>query len=447
MRDSVLALILIVGTLKALTHPYIGMLTWTWVSIMNPHRISWHLNLYPVAAIVGGATLIGLFITRDKRQFFMNVPSTLLLMFTLWMCVTYPFSFYPEACLEMFVKVLKINFMIFVAMMLFYTRRHIIALVWVLVFSIGFYGVKGGIFTIATGGGYRVWGPEGSFIEGNNEVALAMIMVIPLMYFLRSLYEQRWIRRVFLIAMLLSAVAAIGSQSRGALLALVAMAGLFWLRLDSMGGGGNKKVGSQKAVFAVVILAAGVTLMLFMPDSWHERMDTIGDYQQDASAQGRINAWYMAWNLATHNLFGGGFEIYNRTTFMLYAPNPYDVHAAHSIYFQVLGEHGFIGLILFVLMWLFTWRWAGWLRTYAKADIETEWASVLGAMVQASLVGYAVGGAFLSLAYFDLPYNLLVLVVVTRRWVGHYQAGKNFDERPVDETPARNRRILLRGDE
>jgi len=99
------------------------------------------------------------------------------------------------------------------------------------------------------------------------------------------------------------------------------------------------------------------------------------------------------------------------------------------------------------LMWLFTWRWAGWLRTYAKADAETEWASVLGAMVQASLAGYAVGGAFLSLAYFDLPYNLLVLVVVTRRWVGHYQAGKNFDERPVDETPARNRRILLRGDE
>ncbi|PIV92325.1 MAG: putative O-glycosylation ligase, exosortase A system-associated, partial [Gallionellales bacterium CG17_big_fil_post_rev_8_21_14_2_50_54_146] len=121
MRDSVLALILIVGTLKALTHPYIGMLTWTWVSIMNPHRLSWHLNLYPVAAIVGGATLIGLFITRDKRQFFMNVPSFLLLLFTLWECVTYLFSFYPDASTFMLVRVLKINFMIFVAMMLFYT--------------------------------------------------------------------------------------------------------------------------------------------------------------------------------------------------------------------------------------------------------------------------------------------------------------------------------------
>ena len=440
MRDLVLALILIVGTLKALKHPYIGMLLWTWLSIMNPHRISWALSMYPVAAIVGGATLIGLFITRDRRHFFMTAPSTLFLLFTLWMCVTYPFSFYPEACTEMLVKVLKINFMIFIAMMVLYNRRHIVTLVWVLVFSIGFYGVKGGIFTIATGGSFRVWGPEGSYIEGNNEVALAIILVIPLMYFLRSLYTHRWIRLAFLLAMLLSAVAAIGSQSRGALLAIIAMVGLFWLRLDSTGVAGKKQVGSQKAAFAVVILAAGVALTMFMPDSWHSRMNTIETYQEDGSAMGRINAWYMAWNLATHNFFGGGFDIYNLTVFFAYAPDQKDVHAAHSIYFQVLGEHGFIGLVLFLLMWLATWRWAGWLRTQAKMDAETEWASVLGAMVQASLAGYAVGGAFLSLAYFDLPYNLLVIVVVTRRWVEHCQAGKSFEMPQVELTRAARRK-------
>lgn len=152
MRDLVLALILSVGTLQALAHPYIGMLLWTWLSIMNPHRVSWHLNMYPVAAIVGGATLIGLFLTRDKRQFFMATPSVLLLMFTLWVCITHQFAFYPEVSEEMLLKILKINFMIFIAMVVLHSRKHIIALVWVLVFSIGFYGVKGGAFTIATGG-------------------------------------------------------------------------------------------------------------------------------------------------------------------------------------------------------------------------------------------------------------------------------------------------------
>lgn len=419
LRDSLLALILLLGTLKALKHPYIGILLWTWVSIMNPHRISWYLSMYPVAAIVGGATLIGLFLTTDKRYFFLTPPSLLLLLFTLWMCITQLTSFYPNESALMLERVLKINLMIFIAMVVLYTREHIIALVWVLVASLGFYGIKGGGFTIATGGSYRVWGPEGSFIEGNNEIALALIMAIPLMFFLRSLYTQRWIRMLLMLSMLLTAAAAIGSQSRGALLAIIAMAVFFWMRMSSV-----EVRGRQKVMFAVLILAFGIALSNFMPDTWHERMDTISDYQQDGSAMGRINAWHMTWNLAGDNFFGGGFAIYNQPTFYIYAPNPNDIHAAHSIYFQVLGEHGFVGLILFLLMWIFTWRWAGWIRVNGKSSTETEWASVLGGMVQASLISYAVGGAFLSLAYFDLAYNLLVIVVITRRWVEHSQAGK-----------------------
>ena len=70
-----------------------------------------------------------------------------------------------------------------------YSRRSVsllslftgIALAAVLVCSIGFYGLKGGIFTLMHGGNLRVWGPGGSFIEGNNELALAIIVCIPLM--------------------------------------------------------------------------------------------------------------------------------------------------------------------------------------------------------------------------------------------------------------------------
>ena len=415
MRDIALASILIIGTLWALRHPYIGILMWTWISIMNPHRQSWVIHDYPVAAIVGGATLIGLFLTSDRRNFFMTAPSTILLLFSLWMCVTFQFSFFPEESLPMLVRVLKIILMIFVVMILLYTRKHITMLAWVLVGSLGFYGVKGGVFTILTGGSHRVWGPPDSFIEGNNEVALALIMIVPLMFFLRSQYSRPWIRHALLIAMLLSSIAAIGSQSRGALLAIIAMAFLLWTRVN------------QKGLFAVLIVMLGISMTVFMPESWHNRMETIQTYQEDASAMGRINAWQMTWNLATDRFWGGGFAIYNRPTFHTYAPKPDDIHAAHSIYFQVLGEHGFVGLSLFLLFWFFTWRWAGWLRTHAVGNEETEWAAVLGSMVQVGLVGYAVGGAFLSLAYFDLPYNMMVLVVLARRWVEHYQAGGNSD--------------------
>ena len=165
----------------------------------------------------------------------------------------------------------------------------------------------------------------------------------------------------------------------------------------------------------LIVLAAG--LIAFMPDSWTNRMDTIQTYAQDTSALGRINAWWMAFNLAKDNFFGGGFALYTAEVFAKYAPDPTDVKAAHSIYFMVLGEHGFIGLFLFVLLWVLVWLSAGRLRVQGRLQPQTEWLSNLGAMCQVSLAGYAVGGAFLSLSYYDLPYNVLLLVVLGRRWL------------------------------
>ncbi len=164
-----------------------------------------------------------------------------------------------------------------------------------------------------------------------------------------------------------------------------------------------------------LIILVGVIAAMSLPEHWFSRMNTITNYEQDGSAMGRINAWWMAWNLARENFFGGGFDIYNAFAFSLYAPDPLSIHAAHSIYFQVLGEHGFIGLALFLLMWVLVWRKANGLRKDFRNSAELKWVSDLGAMCQVSLVGYAVGGAFLSLAYFDLPYNVLIIVVLAHR--------------------------------
>lgn len=115
---------------------------------------------------------------------------------------------------------------------------------------------------------------------------------------------------------------------------------------------------------------------------------------------------------------GGGFETFRAPTFHLYAPEPLRVHDAHSIYFEVMGEHGFIGLGLFLLMGIFTWFRAQQVIRFCKKDAKRKWASDLASMVQVSLVGYAVGGAFLGLAYFDLPYHLMIIVVLTARFSG-----------------------------
>lgn len=405
MRDLVLGPIIVALAAYGLLHPWIGILGWTWISIMNPHAYSWHLSSMPVAAAIAISVLLGVLITKDRRNFFLTRETVALMLFMLWMCFTLPFSFNFDLSLGLWNRVMKIDLMILVAMVVLYSRQHIMALVWVLVASLGFYGVKGGLFTLATGGSYRVWGPSGSYIEGNNEVALALVMVIPLIRFLQLTTGSRWLQRSLLVAIVLCVVAAIGSYSRGALLAVGAMAVVMLWN------------GEKKMVSLAVLVFVGVALSYFMPDQWWVRMETIGTYEEDSSASGRINAWWMAFNLAKANFFGGGFMIYEPDVFALYAPDPLAVHAAHSIYFMVLGEHGFVGLFLFLMMWTFVWFSAGRLRIQGSKNPQTKWLSHLGGMCQVSLAGYAVGGAFLSLSYYDLPYNILVLVVLGCRWM------------------------------
>ena len=125
----------------------------------------------------------------------------------------------------------------------------------------------------------------------------------------------------------------------------------------------------------------------------------------------------MAFNLANDRPTGGGFATATGVVFDRYAPDPSSVLTAHSIYFQALGEQGWLGLILFLSMGAISFRYASQLRKQAAARPETAWLQDLGGMIQVSMVGYAVGGAFLSLAYLDVVYNVMVILLVSRFWL------------------------------
>jgi probable O-glycosylation ligase (exosortase A-associated) len=155
-----------------------------------------------------------------------------------------------------------------------------------------------------------------------------------------------------------------------------------------------------------------------MPQEWYDRMGTIETYQEDKSAQGRINAWHTAFNTAKDRVTGGGFEMWIPAMFRQYAPDPGNFRDVHSIYFEVMGEHGFIGFGLFMLLGLLAWIRAQQIIRRCKSDPDKKWAADLAAMIQVSLVGYAAGGAFLGMAYFDLPYHLMVILVLTAKFTG-----------------------------
>jgi probable O-glycosylation ligase (exosortase A-associated) len=229
-----------------------------------------------------------------------------------------------------------------------------------------------------------------------------------------------WARWGLIVAMVLCGFSVLGSQSRGGFIAVVMMLALFWWN-------SRAKLVTTAVLVVLIPIAIG-----FMPEKWLDRMHTIETYEKDTSAMARINAWETAFNVAKDRPLGGGFEMASPSVFARYAPDPSVPCAAHSIYFQVLGEHGFPGLGLFLLLWILVFRDAWWIIRRSRNLEKLRWASDLAHMIQVSLVGYFVAGAFLSLAYYDVPYYLLVAVVLTRLLVEAELKG--FDQKQSELT-------------
>ena len=386
--------------------PAIGVLAFTWISLMNPHRLTYGAAFeFPFAAIATGATCIGLLMSKDEKRFPITPVTVTLLLMMLWMTMTTFPALEQDLAWKEWGRVSKTMFMVLLAMTAIRTEKDIKLFAWVVGLSLAFYGVKGGLFTIKSGGSNHVFGPEGSYIEDNNALALALLTAAPIVWYLRMHADNKWIRRGLTSVAALMVISVVGSYSRGALLGGATILLFLWIKSEHKAG----------TAFAVIIAIAIVPLI--MPEQWFDRMSTINKYQADASALGRLNAWQFAVNVAESNFMGGGFVVFTPRMFMVYAPEPLNHHAAHSIYFQVLGEHGFIGIALFLLLMFTSWRTGSRIIKRCKNQAELKWAHDLASMCQVCIIGFAVGGAFLTLAYYDLYYDIITILVVLEKYL------------------------------
>lgn len=391
MRDIIVTLAVFGSLPFILRRPWIGILMWSWLGYMNPHRLAWGFSTsMPFALIVALTTFAALLMSREKKEILWTRETKLLLLFTGWMFVTTAFSMYPWMAWTQWDKVWRIMLMTFVTMLAIREREHVHWLVVVIVASLAFYGVKGGIFVLTGGSAHNVRGPDGSFIADRNSVGLALLMTIPLIWYVRLQAKRVWERQILMAAGALTLIAIIGTHSRGALLGL-GVVGLFFIMKA------RNRFGILVAVIPLILV-----LMFVMPQEWFDRMHTIETYEDDASARGRLYAWGNAIELANMSIFGGGFR----------AVTGYGGTDSHSNWFGVLGEQGWIGLVMFVLLHLFTWRTASRVIREVRPYKELTWARDLASMIQVSLVGYMSAGSFLGLQYFDLFYHLIVIAVI-----------------------------------
>lgn len=406
LRD--LALVLTLAGLAPLTlrFAFVGIYLWTWLGLMNPHRLTYGFaQNAPFNLIIAVLTLGAWIFTTHRKDLKVNILAVLLALFSVWITVTTIFAPAPEFTTPLWERNIKIMLYLFLVMALITNRTRLNGLMWIFVISIGFFGVRGAGFMVLTGGNYMVFGPQDSMIYDNNSLALALLLTLPIMYYLRGQTQHKLIKLGLLGAMALVFLSVVGSYSRGGVVAVVAMLGFLWLKSRA------------KIVTGIVaVMALGVTV-LFMPQKYFDRLDTMHNLESDNSFQGRLDAWYVAWEAAKERPFGAGFdgprqpEIWNK-----YRPEA-PARASHSIYFMVIGEHGFVGIFLYLCLLLAAWYNLMRVQRLTRDKPEFSWARDLASALQVSIVGFVVGGAALPMAYYDGFLLLLVVGVPLRHLV------------------------------
>lgn len=391
MRDIVLLVAILFFLGVALRYPYAGILTWGWLTIMNPHMMVYGFALgWPFNFGVALVTVAAWLVSGEKRRWPGDALPWLMVALVAWMSFNSLFAVEPDWSWPLWERTVKIYAFIFLCLAMVNSKARLHAMVWVMVISIGFFGAKGGLFTILKGGAFHVYGPDNTIIGDNNHLALAVVMTLPLAYYLFEHSQNKWLRIGIALTFPLQIATVLGSYSRGGLVALAVVLGFFWLR--------SRRKLLHLGIATVLVVGA----LQAMPPAFFDRVNSMDNAQADESVQGRLTAWRVAYNYAAdHFPLGAGFAGPQRkAVYNYYYPNA-ETHAAHSIYFQVLGEHGFPALALYLAIAGLSLRNTRMAIKQCRGRPELAWAGDLAAMTEVGLVGFYVGGGALSMAYYD----------------------------------------------
>ncbi|HEY2547607.1 MAG TPA: putative O-glycosylation ligase, exosortase A system-associated [Candidatus Acidoferrum sp.] len=403
MRD-VLVLAIIVGSIPiCFIRPFFGAMMWVWVAYFNPHRFTYGFAYdFPVSTVIAIPTLLGLLFFRKVNRGVFVRETVMLMIFWAWIIITYInatqvpiFADHIDDAQLKLIEVSKVLIMTFVLILVVTSKKRLEILLLVTAFSFGALAIKGTLFGFETGGNFRIWGPPDSFVYDNNDLGLALNMTIPVMYYLTREVESPRLRKLLWVCFYSSILTVILSYSRGALLGLTVVLSAIALK-------------SKRKMLAAGLLAVFAVLILtFAPAAWMDRMGNFAHGELDESAEGRLHAWEFALVFASqYPIMGGGFETFTPQLEARFTPQ-YSFAGPHSIYFQTLGEQGYVGLgiFLFVLGGTFFGLWS--MRRRVRGQPAFPWIDNYSNMLQICLLGYVVSGAFLPRAYFDLWFQLV----------------------------------------
>jgi len=407
--------------------PFLWVLAYCYVDIVAPQQVSWHLLAsIPLSLIVFAAAFGGWLLVDDKQGSRFTYRQALLCLLLVYCGYTTLVADFPEEAATKWSWVWKaLVFAIFLPLTL-RTRLRIEAVTLVMVLSAAAIIISGGIKTALGGGGY---GSLALLVDNNtglyegSTLAMVAVAIIPLIVWLArhgTIFPKHWTVTLFALALAFACLMIpVGTEARTGLLCLGVLAVL------------ALRTARRRFLYVMLGALALLAAIPFLPKSYTDRMNTIESHQSDESASTRLAVWAWTWDYVGEHPLGGGFDAY-RGNKIRYQRKVTEVsgsaaeiessyvedagRAYHSGYFEMLGEQGWPGLILW--LWLqasglwqmerIRWRWKH------RTGPGEQWQAPLANALQLAHVIYLVGALFIGIAY--QPFILMLIGVQCGLW-------------------------------
>lgn len=410
MSDIFVFFVMLLFFLYGLTRPAVAFAGYVWVDTVVPQKVVFgFMSGKPISMVMAILCFFSLVIGFRKLKFPNSSAHLFLLVFFLiWITLsTYQAVFPAHAWLKWdtsFKTILMSILMLFAVT----NRKQLELVVVVLVCSIMFFMISAGLKTATGGGGYGavlIVGSNNTGMSESSTLAGFAVLVMPLLIFLKDhsllfpmLKGKKWI---WYPALLLAFASVVGSTARTGLIALAAYLGKNMMAFKNI-----LKVGVASALCIFV-------LAMFAPSSWLERMNTLNNVEGESSAMGRVAVWKWTIDFVSERpFFGGGFESYLANYGKLgdYV-NGFDfgAKAFHSIYFEVLGENGYVGLFVYLLIILLSVLLNRKIYRMRQCD---EWSVQFARCLNSAIFIFCIAGAFIGIAYRPIIFQLVAMSVI-----------------------------------
>jgi probable O-glycosylation ligase (exosortase A-associated) len=451
MRDLALVGFLAALLALGLRRPFLFTLAYVYVDTVSPQRLSYYLlNALPLSMIVAVLAMGGwlLFERKDRAGF--TARQGLILLLLAYAGMTTVYADVPTAAWEKWDWAWKaLAFAVFLPFTM-RSRLRIEAVLLFLTLSAATIIIVGGIKTMLSGGGYGVLNlmvDNNSGLYESSIISTVSIALVPIILWLArhgTVFPSDWRVKTFCYALVFACLLMpIGTEARTGLVC-IAVLGLLMMRDMAMG---------RRLLFAGAGAALALASIPFLPASFTQRMETIQGYQADESANTRLAVWGWTLEYVKSRPFGGGFGAYHQNRIQV---STTDVRggegvqtvatntqmdqgrAWHSSYFEMLGEQGWPGLAIFLLIQFISLvRLEIIRRRYRRAEGEDEWISPLATSLQHFQLIYMIGSAFVQTAFQSFGWFIVAVQIGFDLWLKRRE--RDSAAKPIAQSGGTNR--------